>query len=141
MRDFRGKTAFVTGAGSGIGLALAGAFAKAGCRVMLADLDEAALRDSARLLSVSGSEIGTVVCDVADPAAVEAAARQTIAAFGKVHILCNNAGVGGGSGTNDISLGSWRWVIDVNLMGAVHGVRAFLPHIRAHGEGGHILNT
>ena len=62
-------------------------------------------------------------------------------AFGNVHVVCNNAGVGGGSGIDDISLDAWRWVIDVNLMGVVHGIRTFLPHIRAHGEGGHIVNT
>jgi len=82
-----------------------------------------------------------VVCDVAEPDSVERAAEATLSAFGKVHILCSNAGVGGSSGVDNISLGGWRWVIDVNLMGLVHGIRAFLPHLRAHGEGGHILNT
>lgn len=141
MRDFKGKAAFVTGGASGIGLALARAFAEAGGRVMLADLEEAALHDAVRSLEGVGAEIRGTVCDVADPASVDAAAEQTIAAFGQVHILCNNAGVAGGSGIDDISLASWRWVLDVNLMGVVHGLRAFLPHIRAHLEGGHIVNT
>jgi NAD(P)-dependent dehydrogenase (short-subunit alcohol dehydrogenase family) len=141
VRDFRGKAAFVTGGASGIGLALGRAFAKVGCRVMLADIEEAALADAVRSLERIGPEIRGVVCDVADSASVEAAAEQTSAAFGRVHILCNNAGVAGGSGIDDISLASWRWVLDVNLMGVVHGLRAFLPHMRGHLEGGHIVNT
>jgi NAD(P)-dependent dehydrogenase (short-subunit alcohol dehydrogenase family) len=81
------------------------------------------------------------VCDVADPASVDAAAEATFSAFGKVHILCNNAGVGALGGIDHIALDNWRWVIDVNLMGVVNGVRAFLLHMRAHAEGGHIVNT
>jgi NAD(P)-dependent dehydrogenase (short-subunit alcohol dehydrogenase family) len=141
VRDFRGKTAFVTGGASGIGLALGRAFAEAGCRVMLADIEEAVLADAVLSLEGIGPAIRGAVCDVADPASLDAAAGQTIAAFGKVHILCNNAGVGAASSIDDIPLANWRWVLDVNLMGVVHGVRAFLPHIRAHGEGGHIVNT
>jgi len=141
VRDFRGKAAFVTGGASGIGLALGRAFAKAGCRVMLADIEEAALADAVHSLERIGPEVRGVVCDVADSNSVEAAAEQTSAAFGRVHILCNNAGVAGGSGIDDISLASWRWVLDVNLMGVVHGLRAFLPHMRGHLEGGHIVNT
>ena len=139
--DLADKVAFITGGASGIGLALAQAFARAGCRVMLADIEEAALRDAERSLAGAGLEVRGVPCDVADAVAVEAAAARTIAAFGKVHILCNNAGVGAGSGVDNISLDSWRWVLDVNLMGVVHGVRAFLPHMLADGEGGHIVNT
>jgi NAD(P)-dependent dehydrogenase (short-subunit alcohol dehydrogenase family) len=82
-----------------------------------------------------------VTCDVTDPASVERAAQATYDAFGNVHVVCNNAGVGGGSGIDAISLDTWRWVLDVNLMGVVHGIHTFLPHIRAHGEGGHIVNT
>ena len=81
------------------------------------------------------------MCDVADPASVDAAAEATFSAFGKVHILCNNAGVGALGGIDHIALDDWRWVLDVNLIGVVNGVRAFLPHMRAHGEGGHIVNT
>ena len=82
-----------------------------------------------------------IICDVADSADVDRAAQASFEAFGKVHVVCNNAGVGGGSGIDNISLDSWRWVLDVNLMGVLHGIRTFLPHIRAHGEGGHIVNT
>jgi len=92
-------------------------------------------------LSGSGSEIRGVVCDVADPASVDAAAKATFSAFGKVHIHCNNAGVGALGGIDHIALDDWRWVLDVNLIGVVNGVRALLPHMRAHGEGGHIVNT
>jgi NAD(P)-dependent dehydrogenase (short-subunit alcohol dehydrogenase family) len=86
-------------------------------------------------------DVRGVICDVADPASVDDAAARTISAFGKVHILCNNAGVGAPSSIDNIPLESWRWVLDVNLMGVVHGVRAFLPCMRAHGDGGHIINT
>ena len=141
MRDFAGKTAFVTGAASGIGLALARAFAAEGARVMLADIEPDALGAAFATLKDYGPNIRAVVCDVADPDSVERAAAATEAAFGNVHIVCNNAGVGGGSGIDAISLESWRWVLDVNLMGVVHGIAAFLPRIRAHGEGGHIVNT
>jgi len=128
MREFIGKTAFVTGGASGIGLALGRAFAEAGCNVMLADIEKAALDAALASLSGSGPQIRGVVCDVADPASVDAAAEATFSAFGKVHILCNNAGVGARGGIDHIALDNWRWVIDVNLMGVVSGVRAFLPH-------------
>ena len=82
-----------------------------------------------------------VTCDVADFASVERAAKACYEAFGKVHVVCNNAGVGGGRGIDNISLDTWRWVLDINLMGVLHGIHTFLPHIRAHGEGGHIVNT
>jgi NAD(P)-dependent dehydrogenase (short-subunit alcohol dehydrogenase family) len=108
---------------------------------MIADIEQPALRDAVTRLESNGCEVRGVVCDVADAASVDSAARQAVDALGNVHILCNNAGVGGGSGTADISVGSWRWVLDVNLLGVVYALRAFLPHIRAHGEGGHIVNT
>ena len=141
MREFVGKAAFVTGGASGIGLALGRAFAEAGCKVMLDDIEKTALDAALAGLSGSGREIRGVVCDVADPASVDAAAEATFSAFGKVHILCNNAGVGAPGGIDHIALDNWRWLLDVNLIGVVNGVRAFLPHIRAHGEGGHIVNT
>jgi NAD(P)-dependent dehydrogenase (short-subunit alcohol dehydrogenase family) len=141
MREFHGKAAFVTGGASGIGLALGRALAESGCRVMLADIEETALEAASRGLEGVGAEIRGVICDVADPASVDRAAEQAIRAFGKIHILCNNAGVAAGGGIDNISLDSWRWVLDVNLMGVIHGIAAFLPHMRAHGEGGHIVNT
>jgi NAD(P)-dependent dehydrogenase (short-subunit alcohol dehydrogenase family) len=141
MRELAGKTAFVTGGASGIGLALGRAFAEARMNVMLADIEEEALAAAVASLHEVGLNVRGVRCDVADPVSVEHAAAASFEAFGHVHVLCNNAGVAGGSGIDDISLDTWRWVLDVNLMGVLHGIRTFLPHIRAHREGGHIVNT
>jgi NAD(P)-dependent dehydrogenase (short-subunit alcohol dehydrogenase family) len=141
MREFTGKTAFVTGGASGIGLALGRTLAEAGMKVMLADIESDALLAAVENLRGIGPAVKGVACDVADPDSVEDAAKTTYAAFGNVHLVCNNAGVAGGSGIDNISLDNWRWVLDVNLMGVLHGIRSFLPHIRAHGEGGHIVNT
>ena len=141
MRELAGKTAFVTGGASGIGFALGRAFAEAGMKVMLADIEANALKAAVDSLRDIGPEVRGVTCDVADPASVELAAKASYDAFGNVHVVCNNAGVGGGRGIDNISLDTWRWVLDVNLMGVLHGIRTFLPHIRAHGEGGHIVNT
>ena len=141
MRELAGRTAFVPGGASGIGFALGHAFARAGMKVMLADIEAEALTAAVKRLRVSGPDVRGVCCDVADPVSVERAAAASFEAFGHVHVVCNNAGVGGGSGIDNISVDNWRWVLDVNLMGVVHGIRSFLPHIRAHGEGGHIVNT
>ncbi len=141
MRDLAGKAAFVTGGASGIGFALGRALAATGMKVMLADIERQALAAAAERLNDVGQNVRSVLCDVADAASVERAAKATFDAFGNVHVVCNNAGVGGGSGIDDIPLETWRWVLDVNLMGVLHGIRAFLPHIRAHGEGGHFVNT
>ena len=141
MRELAGKTAFVTGGASGIGLALGRAFAEAGMKVMLADIETDALAAAVKSLREIGPEVRGVTCDVADPVSLERAARASYAAFGNVHVICNNAGVAGGSGIDSISLDNWRWVLDVNLMGVLHGIQTFLPHLRAHREGGHIVNT
>jgi len=142
MRDLVGKTAFVTGGASGIGFALGRAFAEVGMNVMLADIEVDALAAAVESLRDDlGPGVRGTACDVADPMSVARAAEASYETFGNVHVVCNNAGVAGGSGIDDISLDTWRWVLDVNLMGVLHGVRTFLPHIRAHGEGGHIVNT
>src|SRR5438046_2176766 len=141
MRELAGKTAFVTGGASGIGFALGAAFAQAGMKVMLADIETGALAAAVKSLHDFGPKIRGVACDVADPVSVERAAKASYDAFGKVHVVCNNAGVAAAGGIDNISLDNWRWVLDVNLMGVLHGIRSFLPHIRAHGEGGHIVNT
>jgi NAD(P)-dependent dehydrogenase (short-subunit alcohol dehydrogenase family) len=141
MQDLAGKAAFITGGASGIGFALGRCLAAAGMRVMLADIEAAALATAVATLQAGGADVRGVACDVADAASVGRAAEAAFAAFGRVHVLCNNAGVGGGSGSDAIALDTWRWVIDVNLMGVVHGIGSFLPHMRAHGEGGHIVNT
>lgn len=142
MEDFHDKAAFVTGGASGIGFGLGRALAEAGARVMLADIEEKSLNQAVESLRGGNlPEVRGIVCDVRDYQAIERAAQAAIDAFGKVHIVCNNAGVGGSVSADNIDLQSWRWVIDVNLMGVVHGLRAFLPHLKSHGEGGHIVNT
>jgi len=141
MRELAGKTAFVTGGASGIGLALGRAFAAAGMKVMLADIEAVALEKAVKNLNEFSPDIRGTLCDVGDPASVERAAQASFAAFGNVHVVCNNAGVAAGGGIDTISLDNWRWVLDVNLMGVLHGIRSFLPHMRAHSEGGHIVNT
>jgi NADP-dependent 3-hydroxy acid dehydrogenase YdfG len=141
MRELDGKAAFVTGAASGIGFALARAFVGAGMKVMLADIDAGALDATLAELKGSSAEARGVVCDVADRASMGRAADEAIAAFGKVHLLCNNAGVLCVGRMDLIAPGDWAWAVGVNLMGIVHGIEAFLPHIKAHGEGGHIVNT
>jgi NAD(P)-dependent dehydrogenase (short-subunit alcohol dehydrogenase family) len=141
MREFTGKTAFVTGGAAGIGLALGRAFAQAGMKVMLADIEADALQAAVKSLQEISPDVRGAICDVADAASVERAAQASFDAFGRVHVVCNNAGVAAGGGIDHISLDNWRWVIDVNLMGVLHGIKSFLPHIRGHGEGGHIVNT
>jgi NAD(P)-dependent dehydrogenase (short-subunit alcohol dehydrogenase family) len=141
MRDLNGRTAFITGGASGIGFALGRAFAEAGMKVMLADVETGALSEAVKSLRDVTSDVRGIACDVADADSVAHAAQATLDAFGRVHVICNNAGVAAPGGIDNISLDNWRWVIDVNLMGVLHGIRSFLPHIRAHGEGGHIVNT
>ena len=108
---------------------------------MLADIETEALAAAVGSLRDLGAGVRGVYCDVADASSVERAAQSTYQAFGNVHVVCNNAGVAAGGGIDHISLDNWRWVLDVNLMGVLHGIRSFLPHIRGHGEGGHIVNT
>ena len=110
MQELAGKTAFVTGGASGIGFALGRAFAVAGMNVMLADVETAALAAAIEAMSEFAPHVRGVACDVADPASVDRAAEASFQAFGNVHVVCNNAGVGGGSGIDDISLDTWRWV-------------------------------
>jgi NAD(P)-dependent dehydrogenase (short-subunit alcohol dehydrogenase family) len=120
---------------------MARAFAEAGMKVMLADVETAALEKALQGLSNHGNHVKGVRCDVADPDSMEHAAQTTFEAFGNVHVICNNAGVAAGGGIDNISIDNWRWVVDVNLMGVVYGIRSFLPHMMKHREGGHIVNT
>jgi NAD(P)-dependent dehydrogenase (short-subunit alcohol dehydrogenase family) len=139
VRELAGKAAFITGGASGIGLALGRALAEAGMKVMLADIEADALATAINRLHDVTPDVRGVVCDVADLASVECAAKSSYEAFGNIHVVCNNAGVGGM--TDNLSVENWRWVLDVNVMGVVHGISTFVPHMRAHGEGGHIVNT
>jgi NAD(P)-dependent dehydrogenase (short-subunit alcohol dehydrogenase family) len=141
LRDFEGKAAFVTGGASGIGLALGRAFLDVGMKVMLADVEASALEKALQSLSNYDNRVRGVRCDIADPDSMDRAAQAAFEAFGNVHVVCNNAGVAAGGGIDNISVDNWRWVVDVNLMGVVYGVRSFLPHMMKHREGGHIVNT
>lgn len=141
MSDIQGRVAFVTGGASGLGLAMARIFLQRGARVMLADRDAEGLERAVADLSSDSNQVASVVCDVADASEIEKAAQATIDHFGKVHIVANNAGVGLGGQPGEIPLQDWRWIVDINLMGVVHGVEVFAPLIQAHGEGGHIINT
>ncbi|HEY2638409.1 MAG TPA: SDR family NAD(P)-dependent oxidoreductase [Streptosporangiaceae bacterium] len=140
MQDLAGKVAVVTGAASGIGLAVSRRLGSDGMRVMMADVEEPALAAAAKMLAAEGIEVYAEVTDVSDPGSVDALARATLGRFGAVHVVCNNAGVAGGGPSWDIPLSTWTWVIGVNLFGVVHGIRAFLPHLIAQGEG-HVVNT
>ncbi len=140
MRDLRGKVAVVTGAASGIGLALARRLGREPMRVVLADVEAEALERAHRLLAGEGIEVASRVTDVSDAADVEALAAFTLERFGGVHVVCNNAGVSGGGLTWEVPLSVWHWVLDVNLFGVVHGVRAFLPRLLEQDEG-HVVNT
>jgi NAD(P)-dependent dehydrogenase (short-subunit alcohol dehydrogenase family) len=141
MKELRGRTAFVTGGASGIGLALAHAFGAEGMRVAIADIEKSALLAAREQLGAAGVDVLELELDVADAKAVEQAAQRVEQTFGRVHVVCNNAGVATGGPLEQATLDDWNWVVSVNLMGVVHGVTSFLPRLRAHGEGGHIVNT
>ena len=138
MNYFENKVAFVTGAASGIGLALSKALTARGVKVMMADIDTDALADARADLPGSTAQ---VKCDVANAQSVAEAAQATLETFGKVHFVFNNAGVAMAGLPGDIKLPDWRWAVDINLMGVVYGVEAFAPILREQGEGGHIINT
>ena len=140
MRDLSGKVAVVTGAASGIGFAVSRRLGADGMRVMMADVEEPALAAAARRLADEGIEAATAVTDVSDADAVDALARATLDRFGAVHVICNNAGVGGGGLAWQVSAPVWDWIVGVNLFGVVHGIRSFVPHLIAQGEG-HVVNT
>ena len=141
ITDFRGKTAFITGGASGIGLGMARAFGRAGMNVALTDIDDAAAKASAERLASEQIKAVPIHCDVTERSGIRAAALEAIAAFGKIHIVCNNAGVAVGGPLGTVSERDWDWILDVNLKGVIYGVETFFPLIRSHGEGGHIVNT
>lgn len=141
MRDLEGKVAFVTGAASGIGLGIARALAHAGVKVMLCDIEEQALEAARAGLAAGNADVAAVRADVSLRAELEAAARATIERFGKVHILVNNAGVGGGGDYGSWTQAGWEWTLGVNLWSVIWGIEIFGPLIEAHGEGGQIVST
>ncbi|MDX2149792.1 MAG: SDR family NAD(P)-dependent oxidoreductase [Bryobacteraceae bacterium] len=141
MEQFKGRVAVVTGGASGIGFALARRLAREGCRIVLADIEQAELERARDTLSAEGAEVLAVRTDVARFDDVERLAEQTLRAFGAAHIVCNNAGVAGGFGPMwEISPRAWDWTLGVNLQGVIHGVRVFVP-ILLKQEEGHIVNT
>jgi len=141
MRDLAGKVAFITGGASGMGLGMARAFANEGMKLMLADVNEARLGEAEQEFKDKGIDVATIVCDVTKLEQVNAAADATVERFGKVHVLCNNAGINVGGTYEELSQQDWDWVIAVNQLGVQYGISAFLPKIKAHGEGGHIVTT
>ncbi len=136
MKELTGRVAVVTGAGSGIGRALAHALAREGMRIVAADLDEAGMAET-----LKGLEGIAVRTDVSDLAQVQALADRAWAAFGGVHVLCNNAGVAVWGGLETASHRDWQWVLGVNLWGVIHGVEAFVPRMIEQKTEGHVVNT
>jgi NAD(P)-dependent dehydrogenase (short-subunit alcohol dehydrogenase family) len=141
MRELRGKVAVITGGASGIGLGMARAFAGAGMRLVLADIEPIAAETAARALAASGAGARAVRADVTDPASVEALARDVFAVEGAVHVLCNNAGVCVEAPVAGGSDDDWDWLFAVNVHGARNVLRAFVPRLRAQGEPAHVVNT
>jgi NAD(P)-dependent dehydrogenase (short-subunit alcohol dehydrogenase family) len=138
---FRGRTAVVTGGGSGIGAALAAAFAARGARLVLADLDADAMARVAAPLEAAGTEVLAVPTDVGEREQVEALAEAAVRRFGAVHVVCNNAGVAVPGTLVTATHADWVYTLRVNLWGVIHGVEAFVPRLVAQGAGGHIVNT
>lgn len=143
MKDLDGKTAVITGGASGIGLAIAERLTREGMNIVLGDIEQTALdRAVAQVMSHGVPAIG-VVTDVTRFEAVAELERRAVEAFGKVHVLCNNAGVGPQEDVPmwELPLSDWRWTFAVNVWGVIHGVKAFVPGMLAHGEAGHVVNT
>jgi NAD(P)-dependent dehydrogenase (short-subunit alcohol dehydrogenase family) len=143
MNIIQGRTALVTGGASGIGLGIAGAFADAGMNVVLADLRQDHIDEALRAFAKrsQSKHVHAIQLDVTDRAAMAAAAEETQRRFGNLHVLVNNAGVGIQGPFRGISYADWDFGMAVNLGGVINGLQTFLPRIRAHGEGGHIINT
>lgn len=134
--NFAGRTAVVTGGASGIGKGIATRLGERGANVVIADIDQNALDSAAEELDVLG-----VHTDVTDADSVQALAERVINEYGSVHTVCNNAGIGPMAPTTDLTLDDWRWMIDVNLWGVIHGIHSFLPILQRNDDWGHIVNT
>lgn len=141
MRDVTGKTAFITGGASGMGLAMARSFAAAGMKVVIADIEQAALDAVNREFEASNAQFLTVALDVTDREGFVAAADAAQERFGNVHVVCNNAGVALSGAIDKMTYKDWDWVTSVNYDGVVNGIVTFVDRIKAHGEGGHFVNT
>lgn len=141
MKQFAGRVAVVTGAGSGLGRELALRFARAGMKLALADVDETALAQTENELKAAGTAAIAVRCDVSDGADVETLAARTLDAFGAVHVVCNNAGIAPLGVVWENTVADWRWTLGVNLWGVIHGVRVFTPILLRQDDEGHVVNT
>ena len=141
MKDFQNKVAVVTGAASGIGRALAAKSAALGMKVVLADVEEPALKQVEEELKASGAQVLAVQTDVSRATDVQRLAKLAFENYGGVNLLFNNAGVGAGSSVWESSLADWQWVLGVNLWGVIHGVHFFVPPMLAQASEGHIVNT
>lgn len=142
METFEGKVAVITGGASGLGLAMAQRFADAGMNIVIGDIEAEPLAMAEAAIAAKGVKVLAQRTDVARADEVEALAESAYRRFGAVHVLCNNAGVGGSAGNMwELSPEDWRWVIDVDLWSVIHGVRSFVPRMIASGEHGHVVNT
>jgi NAD(P)-dependent dehydrogenase (short-subunit alcohol dehydrogenase family) len=143
MKEFAGKTAVITGAASGIGRAIAERLGRERMKLVLADVEQSRLDEAVSALRAGDVEAIGVVTDVSKYESVEALARRAVEAFGNVHVLCNNAGVGAHEDVPvwNLPLNDWRWTFSVNVWGVIHGIKAFVPGMLAHGEEGHVVNT
>ncbi len=141
MQQFKDRVAVVTGAASGIGLAMAERFAAEGMKVVLADIENNPLQAAAATIKAKGVPVLAQVCDVSKPEQVEMLAKATYETFGAAHVVCNNAGVEVIGAAWEHSLADWEWVVGVNLWGVIHGVRSFVPRMIEGGDEGHIVNT
>lgn len=141
METFEGRGAVITGGASGIGFASAEEFTRRGARVVLADIDQSALDSAVERLRAGGAEAHGVVCDVTRLEAVEHLADEAFRLLGEVNLVFNNAGIGHAGPIADVTHGDWRWVIDVDLWGPIHGVEAFLPRLIDQGGDRHIMFT
>jgi NADP-dependent 3-hydroxy acid dehydrogenase YdfG len=143
MQQIEGKVAFVTGGASGIGLGLAKVLVREGMKVIIADVRDDHLQSASEFFRDSGNarDVLTLKLDVTDRTAFAQAAQVSLHAFGKVHVLVNNAGMGIGGPVKQARYDDWDWALGVMIGGVVNGIQTFLPHLLAHGEGGHIVST
>lgn len=141
MQTLAGRTAVVTGGASGMGRAFCVRLARAGMRIVMADIEDAALQTAAAELAATGAEVLAVRCDVSRPEDHQAVLDAALDRFGQLNVVCLNAGVGGANGRSwTLSLEDWNWTLGVNLWGVVHGIRTFVPHLLSHGDG-HVVTT
>jgi len=141
MKDIKNKVAFITGGASGVGLGMAKVFHNAGMRVMIADIRQEFLDEAREEFKGESNTIHFIQVDITNRQALAVAAQATVDIFGMVHVLCNNAGINIFKSVEDTTYSDWDWIVGINLTGVFNGVKAFVPHIKAHGEGGHIVNT